>query len=547
MEISVLIGGKAGQGIAKATFIIGKIFTNLGFFVFNYRNYSSLIKGGHNYNSIRISDTPVFSHEEIYDIIIALDENTIKKHLKKLKPDGIVITTKEISEKYGNFIGVDARKIIEKEGLPEISLNTILIGAFFSLFGVSWEEVEKVIKNELKKDVAVLAAKKGYDSIQKIREIGKIKKEKRIFISGSEAIALGAVYSGLDIYIAYPMTPSTPVLHFLAKNQKRFRIKTFQLENEIAVVNAALGASYAGAKVMVGTSGGGFALMTEALSLQGITEIPLVVYLAQRTAPSTGVPTYTEQGDLKFALNAGHGEFPRVVIAPGDAKEAFYRTIEAFYLAYKYRVLSIILGDKHLAESNYTFDFFENPKVEAERFILVGKEIPEDFKSYLITESGVSPRTVPGEKAVIRANSYEHDENGITTEDAEIIARMKEKRLRKVEVLKREVDMFEPAIVYGSGENLIISWGSTKGAIIDSLKFLKNYRFLQIIYAEPFPTEIVKKEIENSGRIVIVENNATGLMAKVLRENTGIEIKEKILKYDGRPFTSSEIIRRLKM
>lgn len=543
MELSVLVGGKAGQGVAKLSYVIGKVFTNLGFYVFNYRDYGSLIRGGHNFNIVKVSSKPVYSFDKCYDFIIALDEETLTLHLKDLKESGLLLTTKQIHEKYPKSIGVDASKIIQENKLPNYVFNTIFLGAFFKAVGIAWEIIEKTVSRELKGKENLVAARRGYESVDVIREIEETNKGKRYFINGSEAIAIGALAAGIDLYIGYPMTPATPVLHILAKLQEKFGIKVIQLENEIAVVNAALGASYAGAKVMVGTSGGGFALMNEALSLQGMSEVPLVVYLAQRAGPSTGVPTYTEQGDLKFALNAGHGEFPRVLIAPGDPKEAFYKTIEAFYWAYKYRTLSILLSDKHLAESHFTFSNFEEPKLRVERFLLTGDEVGPHYKNYRITENGVSPRSVPGEKTVVRATSYEHDENGITTEDADMIRRMKEKRLRKWKTIEKDSEKFERAVVYGNGKKLLISWGSTKGAIIDALSRLPGWKFLQIVYFSPFPKEEVRREMEEAEEIVAIENNSTGQMVSIIKENTGLDVNRTILKYDGRPFTPLEIVK----
>jgi len=360
--------------------------------------------------------------------------------------------------------------------------------------------------------------------------------EPKYFISGNEAIGVGAIGAGIDIYIAYPMTPATPVLHFLAKRQIEHNMLVLQLENEIAVANAALGASFAGAKAMVGTSGGGFALMTEALSLAGMSELPLVVYLAQRTAPSTGVPTYTSQGDLKFALNAGHGEFPRIVVAPGDPQEAAIRTQEALYLSLKYRNLVIIISDKHLGESNFSFDEIKKSPTSTERFIL--KNPSQDYKSYKITDTGISPRAVPGEGPFVRATSYEHNEAGLTIENSEWTVRMNNKRFKKANSIAKEINAnLNPVSVYGKGENLIISWGSTKGAILDALGHLNDFRFLQVSYISPFPKERVKEEIKKSKKIILVENNATGLLGDVIAEKTGVIIKNKVLKYDARPFT----------
>ncbi len=539
MEKQILIGGAAGQGIAKTALLIGKIFTNSGYYVFNYREYPSLIKGGHNFNILKVSDKPVNSHENFYDMIISLNQDTIDKHREKLNKRGFVLGDKNLKAK--NLIGFDISKVLKETGAPKKFGNDILVGAFFKILGFPIENVLKVVEEVFKKKIDILEKliRRGYTSVEQKLELPEPNEKNKYFMTGNEAISSGAISSGLDIYFAYPITPATPVLHILASKQIENDFMVIQPENEIAVINAALGASYAGAISMVGTSGLGFSLMAEAISLQGISEVPLVLYLGQRTSPANGVPTYTSQGDLKFAVNAGHGEFPRVVVAPGDSKECFYRTIETFYLAYKYRVVSIILGDKHVGESNYSFDEFEEPKIKPSNFITPPSE---EYKSYSITENGVSPRAVPGENAKVRASSYEHNELGYTTEKEDLIVKMNDKRLRKMDFIKEEINKLKPVSVYGEGKNLIIGWGSTKGAIVDSLKKIENFRFLQISYICPFPTEIVKKEIENSDEIILIENNVTGLLGDIIAEQTGKIIEKKILKYDARPLTSEEIV-----
>ncbi len=550
MDINILIGAEAGKGTARTSLMIGKAFALIGYYVFNYRDYPSLIKGGHNFNVLHISDEQIYSHENEYDIILALDQKTIEKHLKNLKKDGFILTERSLikSEIKNKTISIDASEIMKKHSFQEIMINNILAGSLFKLLGIPLEFALKAAEKEFgeKSDKIKIAITEGYNLIKELKiketqKMNKIKRNKKYFISGNEAIGLGAIASGLDLYIAYPMTPASPLMHFLALQQKKHNIFVVQLEDEIACINAAIAGSYAGARTMVGTSGGGFALMTEAISLQGMNEIPLVVYLAQRPGPSTGIPTYTSQGDLKFALNAGHGEFLRIVVAPGDAKEAFEKTIEAFYLSEKYRAVSIILGDKHLGESTYSFDSFklDSSKI-LEKIKPTNKKM--DYKSYLITENGISPRALPGSNFVVRATSYEHDEYGITTEDPEIIKKMVNKRMKKMETIKKEMKKMETFKVYGKGKNLIIGWGSTKGAIIDALKKLEDFSFLQIYYLSPFPNEI-KKYIENAKNVFIIENNATSLLSNVIAENVGIKIENKILKYDGRPFTPKEIIR----
>ncbi len=544
MEKTILIGGKAGQGTAVTSHFIGKIFCNLGYYVFNYRDYPSLIRGGHNFNVLRISDKPVYSHRNRYDIILAFDQKTINLHQKDLKKQGFIVGDKSLKAK--KIYKIDIQPILKKLKAPQIIENDIFIGWLFKYFGVDKKfllrEAEDIFKKG-KIDLIKKAIEIGYGIGEKKESFKRIGK-KKYFISGSQGTGVGAINAGIDIYIAYPMTPATPVLHFLAGKQLEHKFLVLQLENEIGVINTALGASFAGAKTMVGTSGGGFALMTEAMSLAGISEIPLVVYLAQRTGPATGVPTYTAQSDLKFAVNAGHGEFLRIVVAPGDAQEAIIRTQEAFYLSSKYRNLAIVINDKHGAESDYSFDELKISSLPYERFIL--KNPPKDYKSYKITNDGVSPRAVPGQGPVARATSYEHNEYGNTIEDAKWTVRMNDKRIKKIKYIREEIKKLNPVSVYGKGKNLIIGWGSTKGAIIDALHELKDFRFLQVSYISPFPKEIVEKEIKKSQRVVLVENNATGLLGDIIAEQTGIFIKEKVLKYDARPFTLDDIIYSIK-
>ncbi len=551
MELRILVGGKAGQGIGKLAVVIARIFTTLGYYVFNYRDYPSLIKGGHNYNVLRISSKPIYSHEENdIDILIALDENTITKHKNKLKKNYIVICDKSIcrtisrkAPRKSHIVAIDAKKVISKLKAPSIMENTVLLGAFLRVVSIQPKQVEKIIKEELRKffDLQIRALNSGYKQSRSFFKIKKKGKPKQL-LSGTEGVGEGALLAGLELYIAYPMTPATPVLHYLAKKQNGLRV--VQLENEIACAQATLAASYTGALSMTGTSGGGFALMTETLSEAGMMEVPMVVYLAQRTGPSTGVPTYTEQGDLKFALHAGHGEFPRVVVAPGDPQEAMQRTVEAFYLSQKYRTLAIIISDKHLAESQFTFDKIVKPKLKVKKNI-IHRKIKGIFPFYKITPNGLSPRSIPGEN-IVKANSYEHDELGITTEDATKVAAMKEKRMRKLKPLRKEIEKFKPVSIYGKGRNLLVSWGSTKGAILDALRELKNTRFMQISYLAPFPTRIVGRELESARQIILVENNLTGMLGDIIAEQTGIIIDKKILKYDGRPFTPSFIVKKAK-
>lgn len=519
MRLNILFGGKAGQGINKMTAVTANILAKIGYFTFNYRDYQSLIRGGHNFNILSVSNEKIQSHESKIDILIALDENTLSKHKAELKENGLVL--KDSTVKTEKDIGR--------------SLNMLYIGALIKILGIEEKILTEVIKEEFKdSEDNIEAAKLGYNQFENKFNLKKQENKIKI-LTGSEGISQGAINAGMDIYIAYPMTPATPVMHILASKQLKNNFIVFQAENEISVANAGLGASFAGAKTMIGTSGGGFDLMTEALSLQGISELPLVVYLSQRHGPGTGVPTYTLQADLNIALKGGHGEFSRIVIAPGDPIECIEKTNECFYFAEKFRALSILLADKHVAESEYSFT--EIPKITKVKRNISEKTGIQKF--YEITKDGNSPRFVLG-KAIIKATSYEHDEYGFSTEDALFTKIMTDKRLIKTETIKNEIKNFQTFKLHKKGsKNIVVGWGSTKGAILDAIKDL-DASFLQIIYLEPFPEE-VKEILKKADKIILAENNATGMLGSLIAEKTGIIIKNKILRYDARPFESDTL------
>ena len=488
MRLNILFGGVAGSGPNILSHLVAEALIEKGYYVFYSRDYQSLIRGGHNFNVLTFSDEPVFSNESKIDIIVALDENTEKIHKKELKKDSIVL-----------------------KGEDE---NMYFAGRLFKILCLDFKLLEEKLKNLKNFEENLKNAKKGYEIEKKKSSICDVKiKSKKEFINGSQGITEGAVKSGLDIYYAYPMTPATPLLFELAPRQQKDNILVLELESEISVMMSALGSASTGAKSMVGTSGGGFDLMTEGFSMSGMAEIPIVVYLASRPGPSTGVATYTSQGDLNLARHCGHGEFFRMVLAPGDPNEAQELISHAFYFSQKYKIPAIVLSDKHLAESFYTLS--ENAKI-------IKSEKLTFLKKY---------------------NSYEHDEKGIATENAEIIKKNFERRLKKQKEIEKEAEKFEMFKFYGKKDykNLIVSWGSPKGAILDAIKDL-SCKFLQILYIEPFSVKIVD-ELRKAKNIIIIENNATSPLSDLIREKTGIliEDKNKILRYDGRPFLSDEL------
>ncbi|MCD6429126.1 2-oxoacid:acceptor oxidoreductase subunit alpha [bacterium] len=543
-EISILIGGKAGDGIKQGGNAIARLFNQLGYWVFVYEDYPSLIRGGHNFSIIRASKERIKAHKNTVDILIALNQETLEIHKDKIKRETIIVYDSDVVEtKKG--IGISMSEIAKENKLPLIVRNTIALGALAKILNLKFGFVEKTIKHLLEDYVKenIKVAKIGYEIAPERIKVLKQRKQTKPLLTGNEAIALGAVKAGLKLYIAYPMTPASSILHFLAAHEKELNIKTVQPENEIAAVLIAEGAAYAGARSMVGTSGGGFALMVEALSLAGQAELPVMFVLSQRTGPSTGVPTYTMQADLLFALNAGHGEFQRIVAAPGDVDEAFYLAGELLNLAWKFQVPTILLSDKHLSESTFSADFdLRKLKREKEKLWKGGK----DYKRYLDTEDGVSPLAFPGQKnVVVKATSYEHDEYGITTEESEAITKMINKRARKKEAIIKELKKRETVKVSGNKKSKIalIGWGSTKGVLEEVAKELK-LRFIQPLYLEPFPTWEIEKSLDGVREIIDVETNSTGQLAKILKCN-GINTTKTILKYDGRPFTVDELTKRL--
>lgn len=546
-DYSILVGGAAGQGSRKAGLLIAKLFNQYGYRIFIYDDYQSLIKGGHNFSVIRASDKEVLAHQENIDFLLALDKNTLKKHQKKLKKTGLIIyDLDKISEVKG--IGVPLKKITQAEqGLP-IMENVALVAGFAKVVGIEWRYLKKLLQEEFqeKAEINLRIAKRAYEESPSFIKIKKLNQKPLPLLTGNEAVALGAVKAGLDMYFAYPMTPASSILHYLAEKSAEFNVATSQLENEIAVINTAIGAAFAGARTMVGTSGGGFALMTEGLSLAAQSETPVVIVESQRMSPATGVPTYTEQADLLFCLSAGHGDFSRFVIAPGDAEEAFYFAGKALNLAWKYQTPSILLIDKEISESTFSFHPDVQKKIKKEEPLL-WKSNKNNYQRYHFTKDGISPLAFPGQKnVVVKATSYEHDEKGITVEeDEKMIKKMQEKRLKKFEKMKKAVEKLEAVKIYGkkNSSKAMIVWGSTKGPAKEAAEKL-GIKLIQLIVIEPFPEKQMKEALRGVRSKILVETNASAQMEKVLN-CYGIRIDKKILKYNGRPFTAEEIEKKI--
>jgi 2-oxoglutarate ferredoxin oxidoreductase subunit alpha len=564
-QFNFKIGGEAGFGIMVTGLMFSKTATRSGYHIFDYTEYPSLIRGGHNTYQVTVSQDEVFASPNKVDLLVALNQETSEIHVPELNPGaGLIFDNKEfalkgpILRRAKKLYPVPLNLLAQKAGGTELMRNTVALGAVLALVGGDLAILKAVIKDAFsdKKEAIIKANLKaatlGFDYVQEsFQPWGKVltkrKAEKRLVLTGNEAISLGAIAGGLKFFAAYPMTPASSILHVLAGKAREYGLVVKHAEDEIAVINMAIGAAFAGARSLVATSGGGFSLMTEGVGLAGITETGVVIVNAQRPGPATGMPTWTEQGDLRFMLHAAQGEFPRIVLAPGDVAEAFYLTAQALNLAEKYQTPVIILVDKFLSESHQSPAFFDGNKLKIERGKLVSGS--ENYQRYHLTADGVSPRVLPGdEESLSLANSYEHDEAGYSTEESRRRTRMVEKRAQKISTAL--IDLPEPEL-YGSEEAqlTLIGWGSTKGPIREAIRQLGNklkVNHLHLNWLSPFPAEAVGRILTQATKTLMIENNHDGQLAGWIRQQTGVEIKNKLLKFDGRPFYPEEIIKKIK-
>jgi 2-oxoglutarate ferredoxin oxidoreductase subunit alpha len=547
-EFSVLVGGRAGDGINEAGMIIARLYNQLGYCLYQYLDYPSLIRGGHNFAIVRASDKKIGAHRDEVDFLLALNQETIDRHRWRLKDGTVVIyDSDEVKSPVAGGFGLPLKTMAKEAGAPAIARNVGLIGAFSKAAGIEEEVFEQVLRKEIPKsiDENLEVARRGRDGI----EGDGRKVERRSYpccpvITGNELIGLGLLRGGLDTYVAYPMTPSSGVLHFLAKVAGEFSIKVVHPENEIAVILMAQGFAYAGKKVALGTSGGGFCLMTEGMSLAGMAEMPLVVVVSMRAGPSTGVPTYTAQSDLHFVMNAGQGEFTRLVIAPGDTEQAYFWSATSLGLAWKYQIPAILLSDKTLSESAYSFNLEEARDIPEIRPVLAEGE--GDYRRYLRTDDGISPLAFPPMKeAVVKANGYAHLESGITTEDADEVKAVLDKSLRKEESLKKELERLPTVRTYANEDapTALLCWGSNKPACAEVGERL-GFRVVQPVVLNPFPTSQFGAALRGVERTISVETNSTGQLARLMR-CYGFEADDLILKYDARPFSVDDLEKRV--
>ena len=558
-DVSIVLCGEAGQGIQTVEHILTRTLKLSGYHVFSTQEVMSRIRGGSNSTLIRVSSRRVASFVDQIDLFIPFSPGAVKHVGHRISPETILLGQRKI---YGNeyqgtrAIEIPLSEIASQVGGP-IYLNIAAVGLLTGLFSVDSQILSDSLRSHFSgKDQETInknleAAKRGYtlghdllenDNVRiEIQKTTKISNE--IILDGNEALALGAISGGCNFVPFYPMSPSTGVALFLAQHAKELGILVEQVEDEISAINMVIGAWYAGARAMASTSGGGFALMVEGVSLAGMVESPAVIHIGQRPAPATGLPTRTEQGDLLFALYAGHGEFPRIIFAPGTIEDAFSLTQRAFNLADKYQVPVFILTDQYLLESHYNFPTLDPWRIKLEKHFV---KTDTEYKRYRFAESGISPRGIPGfGEGLVVLDSDEHDEEGHITENLDIRTKMVDKRLRKLDQLQGEI--LPPELVGPKQyETLVIAWGSNYHVVIEAMHKLgqEGVAFLHFKQVYPLHPETVSY-LQKARTTVIIENNATAQFGKLIELYTGRKIDKKILKYNGAPFSVEEIERNL--
>ncbi|MFC1567237.1 2-oxoacid:acceptor oxidoreductase subunit alpha [Thermodesulfobacteriota bacterium] len=560
IDITIKIGGEAGQGIQTVGHLLALVCQEAGLYIMAINDFESRIRGGHSFFQIRICNTPVHAPHHKVHLLVALNQETYDLHQGELDPDGIAIMDVIEKPAAGKVLPVPFVDLAKQAG-GKIFSNTVAAGACLALLGTPFELCKTILAKQFEGkgqdilDKNIRAADLGYQAVKDVAFKWAFEWQpdspKGSLIDGSKAVALGALAADCRLAAFYPMSPATGIMAHLASFANRFPLIVEQAEDEIAAVNMIIGASFAGVRAITSTSGGGFCLMTEGLGLAGITETPIVIVNAQRPGPATGLPTRTGQGDLHFVIRASQDEFPRFVFAPGTPAEAFETTARAFQLAEKYQVPAIILTDQYLADSLYIAEEQFTAPEKIERFIVHDDDIenPSEYKRFAITPSGVSPRAVPcAGKALVVISSDEHREDGHISEAIDDRIGMVDKRNAKVPHMIKEMN--PPNAYHGDSEMLLVGWGSTAGAIQEAVDRLRgdglDVGCLNFVDLWPFPSDKAKAALSNAKSFFVVEQNSTAQFGQLIRERLGLAYSGAILKYDGRPFYPNEIIDRFK-
>jgi 2-oxoglutarate/2-oxoacid ferredoxin oxidoreductase subunit alpha len=564
----IRIGGSAGDGVASTGQILTRAFSRAGWHVNAYNSYQSVIRGGHVWYNIRIDREPVESIGDHIDVLLAIDQQSLEVHGPLVREGGVIVFEETKVKTEGVKLAPDVTVIplpalaTAKEIGSKLMANVVAVGAVASSVGLEQSSVKEVVEAQFgKKGENIVkmnyqALEKGYEfaaEADPIREHPKIG-EAHPVIPGNEALAIGALAAGLSFYAAYPMTPASTILHYLAKVGPDQGCVVKQVEDELGVVNTTIGAAWAGARAMCGTSGGGLALMTEAISFAGMAEIGIVVVNSMRGGPSTGLPTKTEQGDLFQMLGAGQGDYPKAIIAPADPEDAYRAGVEATEIADRYQMPVFIAMDFYLSETSSTIPN-ELPRVSSiDRGELVEKTPEGGFLRYKVTDSGISPRSLPGTpELMFDANSDEHDEDATLISDIlaglpnslKVREAQMAKRMRKLDTLLAEIP---PPELEGESGPILVTWGSTAPALREARRLMAEQgqptRQLTLRWIHPFHTKEVRKMLDGE-RFIVVEGSYTGQLEDYLTMRTGLRASGHIRRYDGEPFTPDYIIQRI--
>ncbi|MFP4393541.1 MAG: 2-oxoacid:acceptor oxidoreductase subunit alpha [Desulfohalobiaceae bacterium] len=556
-QIQIRIGGEAGQGLETVGQMLAKALVRSGYEILSTQSAMSRIRGGHNYFSILIGQEPILGPAENVDLLVAFSPETVQLHQDYLSEQALVLLGQDMP----GDESLSSLKIPYAELAQDtIVQNVAALGVVSALLGLEQEIVSKVITEAIGKKHGEMLSK-NLQSLQKAMQWAQEQSTSflslpnaqssstKLALNGNQGIALGALAAGINFCAFYPMTPATGVALNLQAQAEKFSLVCEQAEDEIAAINMAIGASFAGAKSLVPTSGGGFALMGEGLSLAGMTETPVVVVLAQRPGPATGLPTRTEQADLELALHTGHGEFPRAVLAPGDPEDCFYLIQKAVEWAQRFQTVVILLSDQYLADAIRSvpiLDLGGSPQPETRQ---QETQDPGSYQRFAWSETGVSPRLIPGTgKHLVVADSDEHTPDGHITEDHQVRQGMVDKRLAKLRGMRQEC--IPPA--YEGPDNpelLLLAWGSSQKTAQQAARQLQSRgrKAASLCFSQVWPLQPKQfmDRLNQAGEVIAVESNATGQLAKLIRRETGFEVQGKVLRYDGLPMTAQEILRQL--
>jgi len=553
---SIVISGEAGQGLRTIEKLIDQALKRAGYHFFSTSEFMSRIRGGNNTVEIRIGNSPMFAFVDRIDYLLVLADGAIRRLEGRLSPDTLIIGDRSsIQRKYQrqyDLHPVSLRDLADQAG-HRITMNTVALGILLGLLNLDprpeLRKIKRIFASKGKKlvDINSMALKLGQrEGLRIPRRISLTPQEsikKGWLADGTRAVTAGALTGGCHFVTAYPMSPSTGVITRMSELADEFGLVVEQAEDEIAAINLSIGAWYAGARALVTTSGGGFSLMQEGISLAGITETPAVIHLGQRPGPATGMPTRTEQADLNLAVYSGHGEFPRLVLSPGNLHDAFHLTRRAFELADRYRMIVIILTDQFLLDSISLLNPFNFSGFSYQNHFREGRP---HHPTYRFTDSGISPRIVPGHgEGFQMVDSHEHDPWGRLTEDPDLRRRMVDKRMRKLDAMAGE--FLQPEVI-GSPDcdTLVIGWGSTFGPILEALERLNAPRTACAYFRQVYPLpESTAGILNRAKQTVVVENNAGGQLSRLIRQETGIATDRKILQYDGRPFSVESLVNQI--